>query len=92
MRHLVIDTHRRTRKLEFVFDGDAVESTETIRWTDLEDALTRLDRSMPRECSTLRRRYNECYSVPETAQSLNVSERTVKRDTREALDRLRCMW
>ena len=92
MRHLLID-HARAR-LAAKRDGGAaspeldpllrIPQSDLDAFSDLDEALTRLEAMDARQCRILEQRYFGGLSLEETASALNVSLTTVKRELRSA--------
>ena len=91
MRRILIEHARRRRRVKrgggptklqrlppSVLDlAQAPDSSEVIAW---DDALRQLDKDSPRSASVVRLRFYAGLSVAETAQALEISERTVTRE------------
>ena len=93
MRHLLVD-HARTRGAAKRGLGVAAVSLEDVAWIpdnavepmmELDEALRRLTEVDERRSRILEQRYFGGLSLEETAEALNVSVATVKRDLRSAL-------
>ena len=92
MRHLLVD-HARARRAAKRAGGHALPESEPLLWiphSDLEDvtlldeALQRLEALDERQCRILEQRYFGGLSLEETANALNLSLATVKRELRSA--------
>jgi RNA polymerase sigma factor (TIGR02999 family) len=92
MRHLLID-HARARQAA-KRDGAVaspeldpmlrIPQSELDAFTDLDEALSRLEAMDERQCRILEQRYFGGLSLEETASALNLSLTTVKRELRSA--------
>jgi RNA polymerase sigma factor (TIGR02999 family) len=92
MRHLLVD-HARTRRAAKRGSGVAPVEFEEARWIaddavepviELDQALQRLSELDERRSRILEQRYFGGLSLEETAEALNVSLATVKRELRAA--------
>jgi RNA polymerase sigma factor (TIGR02999 family) len=92
MRNLLVD-HARARKAAKRGEGVATLELNEMAWisdTDLEtysevdDALNRLEKLDPRQSRILETRYFGGLTLEETAESLGISLATVKRELRSA--------
>jgi RNA polymerase sigma factor (TIGR02999 family) len=92
MRHLLVD-HARTRRAAKRGSGVAAVEFEEARWIaddavepviELDEALQRLSQMDERRSRILEQRYFGGLSLEETAEALNVSLATVKRELRAA--------
>lgn len=92
MRHIVIDRARKRLTLKrgagrAPLDLDRIQvgaDSAADQMVALDDALSRLARQDPRLAEVVELRFFGGLSVEETARSLGISERTVKRDWRLA--------
>ena len=96
-RHILLDRIRKDRKspellvddLAAVEAGTARGSGPDGRCNQVKNAVFRMRRVHPRPTRVVSLRFFEGYSVRECASRLGVSERTVKRDSRTAVNWLR---
>lgn len=93
MRHLLVDHARAGRTAKRGLGMDDVPLDDAPRWlttdagdtvTELDDALKRLEATDERRARILEQRYFGGLSLEETAESLDVSVATVKRELRSA--------
>jgi RNA polymerase sigma factor (TIGR02999 family) len=90
MRQILVDHARRRRAGKRA--GRKVSLEETVRFSNersaelvaLDDALNALENLDPRKCKAIELRYFGGFSMEETAQALDVSPRTIRRDVRMA--------
>jgi RNA polymerase sigma factor (TIGR02999 family) len=92
MRHLMVD-HARARNAAKRGGGMPAVQLDEMIWvaddalgtvTELDDALKRLEALDARQCRILEQRYFGGLTLEETAQALDVSLATVKRELRSA--------
>lgn len=92
MRNLLID-HARTRKAAKRGGGAATLELNEMAWisdsdldtySDVDEALKRLEEMDPRQSRILEHRYFGGLTLEETAESLDISLTTVKRELRSA--------
>jgi RNA polymerase sigma factor (TIGR02999 family) len=92
MKHVLIDHYRkRQRRLEgssarepLDFLIEEVERQTDVDFEELSRELDRLEQESPRQHAVIMHRYFAGFSVVETAELLDVSTETVKRDWRLA--------
>lgn len=88
MRQVLVDHARRVSSLkrgggfalETLDEGSGAVTASAIELLELHDALERLATRSPRPAQVVECRYFGGLSVPETAEALGVSPRTVKSD------------
>jgi RNA polymerase sigma factor (TIGR02999 family) len=99
MRRLLVDHARGRRALkrgipitvnEEIFDRAAADHTEEILAVD--EILARLEQLDPQQARIVELRYFGGLSVEETAQAMEISPRTVKRDWAMAKGWLKTQW
>lgn len=92
MRRVLVEEarNRKARKrgagmATVTFDETMIVSRERDKeWIALDDALEQLERLSVRKCRVVELRYFAGFTIEETAEALDVSVDTVKRDWREA--------
>jgi RNA polymerase sigma factor (TIGR02999 family) len=95
MRQILVDHARRRGRakrgsgerpasLDDVGEIAAVDGSDGIDIVDLDDALTRLAEMDPRQAAVVECRYFGGLTVEETAEALDISDSTVKREWRIA--------
>ena len=97
MQQLLVD-HCRRRKREKVSSLDeqfpldhavsTIEKQLGVEFDDLHAALHRLEQESPRQYEVIMHRFFVGLTIPETAEMLGISERTVERDWRLARSKL----
>ena len=96
IRHLVIDTHRRSLKRASEVPIDACPpiqaEDDAVQALELEDELEQLAKGMPRQARVVYTRFVAGYTINETATRLGISSRTVKRDSGDAISWLRLRY
>jgi RNA polymerase sigma factor (TIGR02999 family) len=85
MRNVLVDLARSSQAakrsaVEVPLDTDAVSAMPALDLLDLDAALDRLSQLSPRQAQIVELRYFVGLTVEETAATLGVSEKTVKRD------------
>jgi RNA polymerase sigma factor (TIGR02999 family) len=85
MRNVLVDIARLSQAakrsaVEIPLDADSVATPPTFDLLDLDAALDRLSQLSPRQAQIIELRYFVGLTVEETAATLGVSEKTVKRD------------
>ena len=96
MHQLLVDHYRRrkreTNKLGEVVPWDhAIDSIEKqlkVNFDDLSQALETLEQDSPRQYEVIMHRFFGGLTIPETAETLGISETTVERDWRLARAKL----